>query len=101
MELFKSQRTVVESCRQTETVFHEVSLAAAVSTVHRAELRNRDVTLVDEQQIVVGEEIKQTVRTIASLSAVEIACIAQFLEEGDLLHEVILYFADGDIGLLL
>ena len=58
LKLLKPQRTVVEGCWQTETIFHKVLLSATVTAIHRVQLRHRHMTLVDEQQIVVGEEVK-------------------------------------------
>src|SRR5690606_32545156 len=47
----------------TETMLHQCRLAGTVSVVHRADLRNSRVRLVDEEQVIVWEEIKQRVRS--------------------------------------
>ena len=74
-ELVERQRTVVKSCRQPETIFNQIPLARAVSAIHSTDLWYRDMAFVDDQQKVLREEVQQTVRTLASLSAVEIARI--------------------------
>ena len=74
-KLFEAQRTVVESGRQAETVFHEIALTASVTTIHRTDLRHRYMTLVYEEQIVIGEEVKQAIGAFSCLSAIEIAAI--------------------------
>ena len=131
LELLEAQGAVVEGCWQTEAVLHEVLFAAAVTTVHAVDLWHGDVALVDEEQIVVGEEVEQTVRPFARLPAVEVAtvvldartvaqfldhlhvvlhalldplrldAVAHLLEEGNLLHQVVLDVVDGDVRLLL
>ena len=131
MELLECQRTVVEGCWQTETIFHEVRFPGTVATIHGTYLGDGDVALVDNHQIVVGEEVEQAVRAFASLSAVEVTAVvldaramAQllnhlhiilhtflyplgldgvtgFLEESYLFYQVVLYLPDGDIGLFL
>ena len=50
LELVEAQRPVVERRRQPEAVVDEVLLARAVALVHAADLRDRDVRLVDEHQ---------------------------------------------------
>ena len=131
LELLEAQRTVVEGGGQSEAVLHEVLLAAAVTAVHAVDLRHAHVALVDEEQIVVGEEVEQAVGPFARLAAVEVSAVvldaravsqfldhlhiilhalldplrldavAQFLEEGDLLHQVVLYVVDGVVRLFL
>ena len=131
LELLEAQRTVVEGGGQTETVLHEVLLAAAVAAVHTVDLRHAHVTLVDEEQIVVWEEVEQAVGPFARLAAVEVAAVvldartvpqlldhlhivlhalldplrldavAQLLEEGYLLHQVVLDVVDGYVRLFL
>ena len=130
-ELVEGQRTVVEGGRQTETIFHKIRLSGTVTTIHSANLRHTDVALVNYHQVVVRKEIQQTVRTFASLSAVKIArivldartvpqffdhlhvvlnafldtpgldVVAQLLEEGYLLYQIVLNVTDGDVCLFL
>ena len=75
LELFKSQGTVVEGSRQTETIFHEITLTASVASIHRIDLWHRHMTLVDEEQIVIREEVEQAIRSFASLSPIEVATV--------------------------
>ena len=57
VELLKAQRAVVERRRQAESVLHEILLAGPVATVHGADLRHADVTLVDDEQEIFREEV--------------------------------------------
>ena len=75
LELIESQRTVVESSRQTESVFHQIGLASPVASIHAANLRYRYMALVDNHQEVFGKEVQQTVWAFASLPAVKVARI--------------------------
>ena len=131
VKLIKTQRTVVESRGQAETVFHEVLLAGAVAAEHGIDLRHGDVALVNDHQVVLGEEVEQAIWFLAGLPAIEIArvvlyagavaklfyhfhvvfhaflyslcldVVANLVEVGFLLHEVILNHADGIVCLLL
>ena len=47
---------------QPEAVVDEVALAGHVALVHPADLRHRDVRLVDDEQEVLGEVVEQAVR---------------------------------------
>ena len=130
-KFLKPQRTVVKGGRQTESVFHKVLLAGAVATIHGAYLRHADVALVYEHEIVLGEEVEQTVRTFAWFASVEVArivlnartmskllyhlhvildafldalrtdMVAKVVEEVNLLEQVVLNKTDGMLGLLL
>ncbi len=71
--LLERQRPVVERRRQAETVLDERFLARAVAFVHAADLRNRRVALVDEQQRVVGQVVEQARRRLAGAAPREIA----------------------------
>ena len=73
VELLETQRTVVEGGREAEAVLHEVGLAGTVAAVHGGDLRYAHVALVDDHQVVLGEEVQQTVRTLPGLPAVKIA----------------------------
>ena len=73
LEFVKGQRTVVEGCRKTESIFYEICLARPVATIHATNLGYGDVTLVDDHQEVVREEVQQTIGAFASLTTIEIA----------------------------
>ena len=99
LELVETEWAVVEGCRQAEPIFHEILLAGAVAAVHRVKLRHGDVALVDDEQIVVGEEVEQAVGPLSRFATVEIArivldarAIAQFLDH---LHVVLHTFLDA------
>ena len=72
VELLEAQRPVVEGGRKAEAVLHEVGLAGTVAAVHGGNLRYAHVALVDDHQIILGEEVQQTVRTLPRLPAVKI-----------------------------
>ncbi|OPY89290.1 MAG: hypothetical protein A4E73_03119 [Syntrophaceae bacterium PtaU1.Bin231] len=59
LELFERQRAVVESGRKPETVLHERLLAGAVAAEHGAELGNRRVALIDDDERIRGEVFDQ------------------------------------------
>ena len=63
------QRPVVQRAGQAETVLDQRHLAVVVAGVHAADLRHRDVRLVDEQQEIVGEEAEQRVGRRAGRAA--------------------------------
>ena len=48
-KFFKAHRPVIQRARQTEAVFHQRFLARPVAVIHAADLRQRDVRLVDDQ----------------------------------------------------
>ncbi len=65
LELVEAQRPVVERRRQAKAVVDQVLLARAVAPVHAADLRNRDVRLVDEHQRVGRQVVDQRRRRLA------------------------------------
>ena len=71
----KPERTVVHTGGQAEAVFGQRRLAAEVAAIHRPELADGDVALVDEDQGVVGQIFEQGGRRLAGLAAGEIARI--------------------------
>ena len=131
VELIEGQRPVVESGRQTETVFHQVRLSGAVAPVHSINLWDADMTFIDNQQVVLGEEIQQTIGSFSGLTTIEVAAVvldtrtmpqflnhlhvvlhtflntlgfdgvAHLLKKGNLFSQVVLDVVDGDIGLFL
>ena len=88
-ELLPPQRAVVERARQPEPVLDQCALAARVALVHRADLRHRDVRLVDDHQEVVGEVVEQRVRRLAGDPAVDVPrVVLDAVAEADLLHHL-------------
>ncbi len=75
LELVERQRTVVARGGEAEAVLDEVLLASPIAAVHRPDLRQRDVALVDDHQIVVGEVVQEAERRHPRATAVEIARI--------------------------
>ena len=70
--LFERERPIVARRGQAETVLDEDVLAAAVARELPVELRNRDVTLVDHKEEVVGEVVEQGERRLAVFAAVDV-----------------------------
>ena len=126
LKLFKLQRTIVQRCGQAEAVAHEGLLARAVAAVHGTDLRDGDVTFINDDEKIFRKEVEQAVRTCAGGASVEIArivfdarTVTEFayhlyvvvhtlfealgfevfvllLEPLHLLHEVVLDLADGE-----
>ena len=71
-ELLPPQRPVVHRARQPEAVVDQVALAGHVAFVHAADLRHRDVRLVDDEQEVLGEVVEQAVGRRAAGAAVDV-----------------------------
>ena len=74
-EFIELQRSVICSCRQSESIFHEHGLPGLVTAVHSAYLRNRNVALVNECDEILREIVYQTERSHALAPAVEISRI--------------------------
>ncbi len=73
--LLEAQRTVVHARGQAEAIFGQGRLAAEVAAIHRPELADGDVALVDEDQGVVGQVFEQGWRRLAGLAAGHVARI--------------------------
>ena len=73
LELLELERAVVHGGGQAESVVDEVLLAAAVAVPHAVELRDGDVGLVDEEEVVAGEVVEQGGRGLAGETAGEVA----------------------------
>ena len=131
MEFLECKWTIIKRRRQTETIFHQILFSRTVTTIHRPNLRNAHVTLIDHEEKVLWEEIEQTIRAFACISAIKVPrivfnartmsqlldhlhvifytfldalrldAIADALEKVHLLDKVVLYHADGLLGLFL
>src|ERR1700722_18050580 len=71
-ELIPGQRAVVARAWQPEAVADQHPLAGGVTLVHRADLRDGLVRLVDDEYEVLGEVVEQRVRRAARLAAVDV-----------------------------
>ena len=69
----ETQRTVVQAGRQAEPELGQDRFAREVAPLHAADLRHRDVALVDDQQRVLREIFEQSRRRLARLAAGQIA----------------------------
>ena len=110
--LLEAQRAVVHAGGQAEAVLGEGGLAPVVAAEHAADLRHRDVALVDEHQRVVGEILEQRRRRLAGIAARKIARVVLdagagagrlhhlHVEDGALLQALRLQQAAGVVKLL-
>src|SRR4029450_7505978 len=97
-ELIERQRAIIEGGGQPESVLDERFLARPISVVHAADLRHRDVALVDDDQRVLRQIVDQGRRCLpwavtgqvpgVVLDTVTVAELAEHLdvEEGPLLE---------------
>src|SRR3546814_11805577 len=65
----KAEGAVVDAARQAEAIFGERDLAAMVALRHRADLRDRLMAFVDEEQGIVGQIFEQGRRRLAGQAA--------------------------------
>ena len=99
MKLLEFQRTVIEGCRQAETIFYQVLLSCPVASIHGSNLRDAHMALVNHKQEIFREEIEQAIRAFAFMSAIKIAgivldarTVAQFLDH---FHIIFYTFLDA------
>ena len=97
LEFVELQRAVVCSRRETESIFYKDRLSRMVSSVHRSDLRQGDMALVDECDEVLWEIIYQAERAHAFASAVEISrivldsrTISHLLDEFEIIFHALL-----------
>ena len=84
VELIEGQRSVVRGSRKSETIFNKDRLSRVVAAVHRPDLRDGDVALVDEGDEVLREVVDQAERPLARLATVQIAGVV--LDAGAVPH---------------
>ncbi len=72
LEFFERQGAVVQGRRKPKAVIDQGHLARSVAAKHGADLGHGHVTLVHEQEEVLGEIIEQAKRPLAGFPAVEI-----------------------------
>ena len=75
LELFESERTVVEGAGQAEAVIHQHLFARPVAMIHALQLRDGLMAFVDEDQVIVGQIIEQRGRRFAGQASGEMARI--------------------------
>ena len=75
LEFVEAQRTIVHGRRQTKTIVDQIFLARAIALVHAADLRHRDVTLVDHHQRILRQIIDQRRRRLAGFATAHVARI--------------------------
>ncbi len=86
-ELLPTQRPVVHGAGQPEAVLDQVAFAGHVAFEHPADLWDRDVRLVDDQQEVVREVVEQRVRRRAGGTPVNMpGVVLDTRTETDLAH---------------
>ncbi len=88
-ELLEAQRAVVRRGGQAEPVLDEVLLAGAVALVLAVQLRHGHVRLVEDHEVVVGEEVEQGVRRRAPTAALDgSGVVLDAVAEAELLHHL-------------
>ena len=65
LELVEFQRAVVECGGQSKPVLDQVALSGAIPAIHRADLRNCRMGLVDEDKPLLREVVQQTRRRVS------------------------------------
>ena len=97
LPLVEPQRAVVERRRQAEAEVDQRLLARAVAFVHRRDLRDGLVRLVDEQQVVLREVIEQRRRRLARRAPRQVARVVldalaapHLLEHLEVVHRALL-----------
>ena len=75
LKLLEFQRTVVKRTRKTESIIDQRLLPASVAVVHRIDLRQRHVGLVDDDQKLIREIIHQRLRRRTRFPAFHMAGI--------------------------
>ena len=73
LELFEAEGAVVHGGGEAEAVVDEVLFAGAVAVPHAVELRDGDVGLVDEEEVVLGEVVEECGWGLAGEAAGEVA----------------------------
>jgi hypothetical protein len=73
LEFFDAEGAVVEGAGEAKAMLDEGFLALAVAVVHGLELGDGDVGFVDDEEVVLGEIVDQSVGLFAGFSAVEMA----------------------------
>src|SRR3546814_3472317 len=80
--LVELQRPVVDAGRQAEAVLGQRRLARIVAFEHAADLRHGDVTLVDDEDRVLGQVLEKRRRRLARLAAGQANGRASWRERG-------------------
>ena len=75
LELIEAQRTVIESRGQTKAVLHQRHLARTVAFMHAADLRHRDMALIDNAKHVLGKVIDKRKRRLSGAAPIEVTRI--------------------------
>ena len=95
--LLELERPVVDAGGQAEAELGQRALALEVALVHAADLRHRDVALVDEQDGVLGDVLEQGRRRLAGRAAGQVARVVLDARAGARGHD---HLEVGDRALL-
>ena len=94
LKLVEAERAIVDRRREAEAVGDEVFLPLPVATIHPSHLGDRDVALIDDHQIVLGEVVEEAVGPLARLAPIEVAgvildagAVAKLLEHGEVIGD--------------
>ena len=75
LPLFESKRTIVERARESKAVRDQSLFSRPVAPVHGAELRHRDVRLVEDDEEVVGKIVEQGRRRLTLFAPREVPAV--------------------------
>ena len=94
LKLIEAERTIVDRRREAEAVGDEVLLPLPVAAIHPPHLGDRDVALVDDHQVVLGEVVEEAVGPLARLAPIEVAgvildtgAVAELLQHGEVIGD--------------
>ncbi len=88
-ELLPLERAVVHRTGQAEAVLDEGALARSIPLVHRTDLRDGHVGLIDHHKEVLGEVVEEAVGRFAGRTAVDVTrVVLDAVAEPDLLHHL-------------
>ena len=59
LKLLELERTVIDGCRQTEAILHQVHLAGVVAAIHGTYLRDGHMALIDHGKVIIREEVEE------------------------------------------
>ena len=74
-KLIPFQRTIIHRGRKAETIIHQSALSGHVTLEHRPNLRNRHVGFIDDQNKIIREIIKQSIRRCARATPINMTRI--------------------------
>ncbi|CGF57502.1 Uncharacterised protein [Streptococcus pneumoniae] len=75
LKLLPTERTIVQSRRQTETIINQHFFTRTVSIVHALDLPYGHMTLVNHNQEIIWEEVEKRIRRLSFAPSIHVARI--------------------------